>query len=266
MLKIIKKLDILFVCLAITLSGLWFKPVKKEEYFLPLYKLGEISSREIDYTGNELLCDKIWLHRTNNVKRLQAYAKEFKNFEIDVRFNQALNEFNVDHDNDSGGNSLEEMLTALPDAQDRYFWLDFKNLNEENKDKALKHLLDLMAKHNLKPEHFVVESSRPEYLEDFTRAGFQTSYYFPCLKVAEDLSQLEKQLESAVKKFDASNVKYVSADAAYFDYLRHYFPNAHKLVWVMTEKKVKIKKMNDSILTDPRVKIILNRDTKHFYQ
>ena len=264
MLKLFKKLDVLFVCLLIGLATWCFKPVKKEEYFLPLYKLGEVSNREVDYSGNDLPNDKIWLQCANNVKKLQAYARESKNFEIDVRFNQELNDFNVGHDEDNVGNSLEEMLTALPDMQERYFWLDFKNLGSENKDKALKRLLDLMARHNLKPDHFIVESGQPDCLEAFTLAGFQTSYYFPCLNVTEDLSQLEKQLKSAVKKFDASNVKYVSADAAYFDYLRHYFPNIQKLVRVMTEKKTKMEKVNDSISTDPTVKVILNRDTEHF--
>src|SRR5690606_30605130 len=102
-----------------------------------------------------------------------AYAqKKYTGLELDVVFDTVTNTFDVTHPpTPSIGLSLEEWMQAL-DAE-KGVWIDFKNLTAANQSAALERLLKIVTQNNLKKEQFIVESQHPQYLQDFTTAGFQ---------------------------------------------------------------------------------------------
>ena len=57
--------------------------------------------------------------------------------------------------------------------------MDIKNLNNENKDSILSHILELFHEKNYPLEKVLVETRYPEALPEFSKAGFKASYYLP---------------------------------------------------------------------------------------
>jgi hypothetical protein len=74
-----------------------------------------------------------WAHRVNSVQRARMLGPEYRGLEIDLVYDMAADRFDVGHPPvPSAGISLEQVLAVLPEAGDRYYWLDFKNLTPAN--------------------------------------------------------------------------------------------------------------------------------------
>ena len=146
--------------------------------------------------------DKIWLHRTDELKKVEDFYGAYQNFEIDIHYfdekmakNTGKNEpyFDVGHDGlkDTIGLDLREMLALIRQKDNEFkqkapkiqvnsrIWLDFKNLTAENSAPALQKLIEITAQTDFKPENIIVESRTHEQLAAFKQAGFYTSYYVP---------------------------------------------------------------------------------------
>lgn len=125
---------------------------------------------------------KIWLHRTNEIKKFEDFSKIYQNYEIDVYFLD--NYFDVGHDGkDTSINlDLKTMLKLVSKRKEESgfeakIWLDFKNLDENNKEKALKTLLQISKESDFDIKNFIIESRNYKALALFKEAGFYTSYY-----------------------------------------------------------------------------------------
>lgn len=158
--------------------------------------------KELKDKAQFLVPNKIWLHRVDEIAKLERYFGEYGNFEIDAHFfSESLARqigkdkpyFDVGHDGieKSIGLDLEEMLNLIVAKNKAFYgnaknhkntskiWLDFKNLDSTNAKSALKELSRIVDKSKFLRQNLIVESGNYAELRAFKDAGFYTSYYVP---------------------------------------------------------------------------------------
>lgn len=206
---------------------------------------------------------KIWVHRVNSIEKLDEVSNKFYGVELDVVFIDSLNSFDVTHPPEPSINlSLLEYLKSCKSSQ-IHFWIDFKNLNGNNMEKSLTKLKSICNQLNLDKKKFIIESMNPNYLIQFKKSGFATSYYL----IWPGLYRLNE--DSLVKKVNIihNNIKdnsLVQISSNYHDYeiMKDNFPTENKLLWLTGEEKeysssVKERFFLYKILMDNKVKVLL---------
>ena len=123
---------------------------------------------------------KIWLHRANEIQKAKYFQDKYDGLEIDITYLDSLNTFIVFH----GGGllepepvTLEHWLDEVEKANKLGLWLDFKNLNHNNKMQAFNELNRLCSKYKINKGNLIVESQSAPDLTVFKEAGYPTSYY-----------------------------------------------------------------------------------------
>lgn len=208
--------------------------------------------------------DGIWLHRVNSTERAEYYLSEYAGFEIDIWYDSSKNAFNVDHDNRDYNTSLHDMFSVLANKADVYIWLDFKNLNNENKGAGLARLNGLMSEFPSLKNHIIVESPQIRELEVFHNQGIITSFYFtppsgPDWR--EAMGELQKQ-------FYNSGITAVSSDLVNYDLAKAAFSNVPLLFWDMRSYDRKISRLiaahirRNILLHEPNIKVLLVGETE----
>ncbi|XPF92853.1 hypothetical protein ACM9HF_12560 [Colwellia sp. RE-S-Sl-9] len=142
-------------------------------------------------------CNKIWSARglynqrseqNSLVSMRRAFEHGAIGAEVDFHFDVDLDQFIISHDHpkkDANGKyvypkksgkllTLKHFLSEL--GKDKYFWLDYKNLdklNEEQTQQAITRLLSITKLDNIK-DRLYIEGSNPSILSQYTNAGFKT--------------------------------------------------------------------------------------------
>lgn len=215
--------------------------------------------------------DKIWIHRVNSIEKLIEVNSKFNNVELDIVFNKKTNSFDVNHPPAPSINlTLYDYLSSINTTSRNNFWLDFKNLNKNNKESSLKKLNLICKNLNLNKNQFVIESTSPIHLLSHHLDGFKTSYYLP-----PQLNKLNKKkqitkLNEIQKNCSISKVDYISTDVSDYNILQKHFSNKKKLLWLfdMNKKPTLINPIyivkhlldfyrNTKILSNKQVKIVL---------
>jgi len=177
----------------------------------------------------------VWAHRVNSLERARGAARTYQGMEIDVVYDEAAGYFDVGHPPvPSAGISLEKMLSAIPAVAEHYFWLDFKNLTDANKDAACARLLAISRTYGI-VNRVIVESTNAGALACFTESGFYTSYYlFPDSNVsAMTPGQVAEYYAEVKTNLLASKVNALSAPYRSLPFIEKYFPDADILVWYL---------------------------------
>jgi hypothetical protein len=114
----------------------------------------------------------VWLHRVDSVERAVLMAKDYKGMEIDVVYDSAADYFDVGHPPvPSQGISLDRIFSSVPRVREHYFWIDFKNRTDANKEAACARLLSTGRKYGI-VNQMILESINPRALLCFTENGF----------------------------------------------------------------------------------------------
>jgi len=204
--------------------------------------------------------DKIWVHRVNSIERAGLMARQYKGMEIDVVYDSAADYFDVGHPPaPSQGISLERLFGAVPDIADHYFWIDFKNLSDVNKDAACERLSAIGRKYGV-VGHTVVESTNPRALSCFSDRGFYTSYYlFPESDIDQmNTEQLTNYYEEVKANLIASRVNALSSSYHSLPFIQAYFPDSDILLWyVDSDKRLTHYASLAYLRLQPHVKVIL---------
>jgi hypothetical protein len=129
----------------------------------------------------------VWAHRglhidhpQNTLEAFSAAMKSgFEGVELDVFFNEDLNQFIVSHDVPLSNHldtflTLEEVFASFEDSL--YYWLDLKNLNTKNYPAVKENLERLSSKYPIK-ENLYIESANAIPLGKLAKAGFNTLYW-----------------------------------------------------------------------------------------
>jgi len=200
--------------------------------------------------------DKLWAHRVNNLKDIKPLSKEFKGFELDVFYNKKLNQFNVKHHGKYSELSLGEYFSYSQDYLIKY-WIDFKNLNENNVNKAILLMDSLSTKYSLKND-LIVESKNIELLSKFKQNDFCISYWLPSFNLIKSSYQ-NHEIKANLLKFKPHVISMPYSSVAYYSIK---FPNYPIHCWtndmISQSDKVKIQKLSKN----ENVKVILT-DVKY---
>ena len=236
--KIRKKIvgTVVILAIMITLFVYWRLPSNwKEKILFPVNMPHVATVAVTNHTNNHIFDEKIWIHRVNSVERAKIMTQKYKGIEMDIIWEPDSNHFYVAHDpNPEIYLPLDKMFEGVDNIQEHYFWLDFKNLDEENAVLALGYLLKLVAKYKINQKNIIVESMDPYLLSDFTTAGFTTSFYLPTWDFNPYVAS-EKVTADYAKNIDAmllkSNVNFLSSDYLSYRFIKKYFPDSQILLW-----------------------------------
>ena len=195
--------------------------------------------------------DKLWAHRVNNLKEIKPFSKEFKGFELDVFYNKNLHKFDVKHHGKYSELSLGEYFSYSQDYSLKY-WIDFKNFNENNVNKAILLLDSLSTKHSLKND-LIVESKNIELLSRFQQNDFCISYWLPSFNLIRSSYQ-NHEIKANLLKFKPNVISMPYSSVAYYSIK---FPNYPIHCWtndmISQSDKVKVQKLSKN----ENVKVIL---------
>jgi len=241
----------------------------KEKLLFPIKMPNVTTTAVTNHPDNQLFSEKIWLHRTNSIKRAKIMAEKYKGFEMDIIWEADSAYFYVAHDPDPEIYlPLSQMFDNIENIQERYFWLDFKNLDEENADVALEYLLKLTDKHNMNRKHVIVESMDSYSLSAFTSAGFTTSFYLPIWDFNPYVAS-DKEIIDYAKNIDArlreSNVNYISGDHLSYRFIKKYFPDSQMLLWYLKNNRY-TPYVRNKLTGDKQVKVILVHEDSEGFQ
>ncbi|MCK5539137.1 MAG: hypothetical protein KAI79_20105, partial [Bacteroidales bacterium] len=112
---------------------------------------------------------RIFPHRVNTIGKLNdIWNSGFRSFEVDIYFDDHnKNSFILGHNKGEMGGSLEELLSSIEYQEIQRVWLDFKNLNQNNYNRALRKLKYLDNKFNIKKNIIIESSTTFEYFQEF---------------------------------------------------------------------------------------------------
>lgn len=204
---------------------------------------------------------KIWLHRANDIEKAQYFQDKYSGLEIDITFVDSLQTFLVLH---GGGHvelspiTLEQWFDEIWTAKQMNLWLDFKNLNNNNKVAALNELNRLCSKYKVKKGNFIVESWNASCLTAYKNAGFQVSFYIPNFKPQSvSKTELQKQTDKIRRIISENNLTTISGYYYQYQYMRDSFPDKDVLIWYhLSDTNIR----NEYIQianADPKVKVLL---------
>lgn len=213
------------------------RTIGKAEITLP--QMQSILTNRLDHFRN-----KVWAHRVNSIGKLQEAAHLYRGVEFDVVFLPEENVFDINHPPaKSIGLTLDKYWGSIDNSDSLYYWVDFKNLTQDNSVSALHRLCELVKKFGIAVEKVIVESSNPSALRTFNDKGFVTSYYLPTETLVE-LSGKQKRgiaiAESVKTKkmqelFQSSGVDSISANARFYALLEVIFPEVEQVfLWATT--------------------------------
>lgn len=217
--------------------------------------------------------EKIWVHRTNSIEKLNEVQHDYYGVELDVEYIDSTDVFDVNHPPaKSIGLDLSTYIESTKENKKLHFWLDFKNLNVNNEKRALERLLSICDNHHLKPSNFIVENGEMDLLQDFQKAGFNVSYYlnWPGLYTLNS-----KELSIELQKINntlANNLFpcYISSDYRDYEILKKHFPDRKILSWFddnffeQNNFKNRIKLIE--MLNDNQVEVLLFRHKSKLYE
>jgi hypothetical protein len=203
----------------------------------------------------------IWLQRVDGIERAVLMAPHYQGMEIDVVYNAAADLFDVGHPPvPSQGISLDQVFASIPEVQGHFFWIDFKNLTEDNKGAACRRLLAIARKYEI-VQHMIVESPAPRALSCFNENGFYTSYYlFPELGLSsmgrEQITEYYREIKANLV---ASKVNALSSTYRSLPFIEKYFPDADILTWYAQPRSRRLRYYASLayLRLRPHVKVIL---------
>lgn len=187
----------------------------------------------------------------------------FEGVELDLVFISSGDSvyFDVNHPPDSSLKiSLNRYLKAVPRASSIKFWLDLKNLNEENKLLAAAHLDKIIKSAQITPSHVIVESRNMGSLAPFLEKGFLSAYYLPMNLHQLDEAALYSKIEEISKGLSLHDNTYISAEYKDYNILNTYFPEQKKIIWFTlygSMNKIEARFLAFKILRDPKVDVVL---------
>lgn len=211
---------------------------------------------------------KIWLHRTNELKKILDFEKKYQGFEVDVHYFSKEKYFDVGHDGekDSIGLNLKDMLIVALKRDKKTiplqtkFWIDFKNLNTNNAHESLLVLLNICEETGFNKKNLIIESSNYTLLNIFKNKGFYTSYYLLNIENMELTEELKNKIQEAINSQNFNAISFPYRENIYHFIKESKFKINNQDIEILTwnESKDLLYNMSIKAFFDPQVKIILS--------
>jgi len=205
--------------------------------------------------------EKRFLHSVNSIESIRYADSRYTGIEIDVRFDTAKQFFDVHHDPvPSTGLSLDTLIAQTVNHRYHFYYIDFKNLNDNNKTDALNELCRIANKYKI-ASNIILESPNHTALTEFSKRGFYTSYYLPYINPDETSAKnIETHIKLIARNLAQSKVNAVSANHKQYELIKKYFNNYDIILWNSTDNLLALKIREYELLKDPHVKILLVED------
>lgn len=175
---------------------------------------------------------KVWLHRANDIAKAKHFQNQYAGLEVDVHFVDSIGTFIIKHDaGESSTVQLEDWFASLDQRSTLGFWIDFKNLDESNRDASAKEMARLREVYDLNGM-IIVEASKASCLKAFDDMGFRTSYYIPDF-VPEQISheKLQELTDCIRNKIETYGLETISGYSFQYQFMKDSFPEMRKLIW-----------------------------------
>tara|TARA_R110002049_G_scaffold243078_5_gene416855 strand:- start:2060 stop:2776 length:717 start_codon:yes stop_codon:yes gene_type:complete len=204
--------------------------------------------------------NKVWKHRggtpENSLSGISKSLTEgYQGIEIDINYDDKIDKFIVDHDYDHESSkaktlTLQEVLTENR-VKDVKWWLDLKNLKNDNYQKVLKLLKSIEDKYDLNDKYFI-ESDQFIPLRALANASIPSVYWInPHSKSRiHYLRIVENKIKLIFSNFIGVSIYYESYDTKAKKYLSH----INKFIFTVNGKGKEI------YINDPTVNIVLTDD------
>lgn len=100
---------------------------------------------------------KLWAHRANDTVVAQTKKQFFDGLEVDVMYSAEDNELYIGHDEWDGMYklTLEEWFAALPEPEKTCYWIDMKNLDNNNAEIISNKIIDITERFHIKDKVMV---------------------------------------------------------------------------------------------------------------
>ncbi len=207
--------------------------------------------------------NKLWAHAVDDLEKLRDSIKKFPGIELDVVFEDKADYFDVRHDVEAAptGLNLERYLSEIPNPENYYYWIDFKNLDRNNENKAVERMKYLLRKFHL-ADKVIVESPNPDSLGAFSRAGIYTSYWIPHFDHHQDnfFKRISEDYRMAVmirSTLEQYSFNALSAHYPMYPFINRYFPGVNVHLWTNGLKTESDKKVIRDLANRRNVKVIL---------
>ena len=207
---------------------------------------------------------KIWLHRANDIEKVQYFQDKYAGLEIDVTYVDSLHTFLIFHGGghiESNPVTFEKWLEQIENTRKIRLWLDFKNINSRNKVMILNELNRICAKHKLRKGNLIVESNNADCLPLFREAHYRTSYYIPKFN-PEETSDFDIQRYTCKIRREISENDITTISGYYYQYefMRDSFPDENIFLWYHMYDTMIRNQYIELANNDDRVKILLVAD------
>ncbi|MFY0627135.1 MAG: hypothetical protein JXR07_12620 [Reichenbachiella sp.] len=171
--------------------------------------------------------EKVWVHKVNTAVRYASVKDVYSGIEIDLVYDSG--KFDIHHPPElKSGFTLTEFLKESSRNSALKYWLDFKNLSNDNHIESMKRLVEIIEQFGLERSKVIVESSQLQFLSLFKDAGFKIAFYLP-----NEIRNLPKE-ELNTLGSEISKVEELLISSDYRDYyvLSSEFPDSSKILWV----------------------------------
>ncbi len=179
--------------------------------------------------------DKIWAHRVNSKEKLKSALKYYNGFELDLIYYEEENFFDVNHPTEKSINlKFEDYINSLNSkVVFDGFWLDMKNLNQNNASKILTKLSQILNTKNIPYNKVLIESEDPNSLSIFKEKGFRISYYLPRYLYKKPEKELIAEISKIKQILDEYPDIAISSSHRNYDIIHEYFPKKEKYIWAL---------------------------------
>lgn len=215
-------------------------------------------------TQDKIDSQKVWLHRANEIQKAVFFQDKYAGLEVDITYLDSLNTFIVFH----GGGllepepvTLEHWLDEVKHANKLGIWLDFKNLNRDNRQSALDELNRLCSKYKIKKHKIIIESWSAPDLPIFQEAGYPTSYYIhnfnPQKTSKYDIQKHTYKIRKAISSY---NLTTISGYHYQYQFMRDSFPDTEVLIWYINNNNNVKEEYIQLVNQDDKAKVLLIAD------
>jgi hypothetical protein len=197
---------------------------------------------------------KLWAHEMDTKEDAKEALQQFPGIELNIRYKGTY----FDVGKTLTRLSLDEYMASIENPQFYYFWLDFKNLTEENAEESYKLLMQRLQKYNI-TNNAIIESSNAEALGYYASNNLFTSYWIPWVNdpTADNNNGVAAEINYYLKKYPFS---VISSDYRLYPFIQKYFPAQDTHLWVKNSDVATVeeaKSIAADLSSDPFVKAIL---------
>lgn len=199
--------------------------------------------------------DKQWAHHVDDIELANIKKEIFKGIEIDIMFDDTRDSLFVSYDKSQLDNSLalQQYFRLLNNPQKTRYWIDFKNLTEENVKRAATLMLQVFSTFI---KNVYIESDNSKALAFLSKKGFNVIYtvgYIPLLNKNDSIA-FSEQIQNVVTELKpyALATNYIR-----YEFVKMYFPQYPVFTWHCVPDSYENFEKTKYLLNEQNIQVVL---------